>query len=227
MLTLCLLHADANTWPSWGALRERVLSACREVSPADAATQRCDMLRNLAAAPARCCCAASAQNCPRTSGNGELSTAALCICCCNYCKQIRVTSAPSVRDAFAAEVVKLSPPLLKALDLSTCHNLHKLVLSPQVGRNRSTHAQTCGWPGFSSCTILEALRAACGCVCSMSSTPCAGILQLPSAWQACWIQQGHFSPSRAGCLPSSGDHQPQRLPQPRVRAGAEQQPDPH
>jgi hypothetical protein len=37
-----------------------------------------------------------------------------------------------VRDAFAAEVVKLSPPLLKMLDLSACHNLHMLVLSPQV-----------------------------------------------------------------------------------------------
>jgi hypothetical protein len=37
-----------------------------------------------------------------------------------------------VRDAFAAEVVKLSPPLLKVLDLSACHNLHKVVLSPQV-----------------------------------------------------------------------------------------------
>lgn len=36
-----------------------------------------------------------------------------------------------MRDAFAAEVVKLSPPLLKVLDLSACHNLHKLVLSPQ------------------------------------------------------------------------------------------------
>ena len=23
---------DANTWPTWGALRERVLTACREVS---------------------------------------------------------------------------------------------------------------------------------------------------------------------------------------------------
>ncbi|WIA09607.1 hypothetical protein OEZ85_008999 [Tetradesmus obliquus] len=65
---------DANTWPSWGALRERVLSACRE---------------------------------------------------------IRVVNAPSVRDAFAAEVVKLSPPLLKAVDFRGCHNLHKLVLSPQ------------------------------------------------------------------------------------------------
>jgi hypothetical protein len=35
-----------------------------------------------------------------------------------------------VRDAFAAEVVKLSPPLLKAIDFTGCHNLHKLVLSP-------------------------------------------------------------------------------------------------
>jgi hypothetical protein len=45
--------------------------------------------------------------------------------------QIRVVNAPSVRDAFAAEVVKLSPPLLKSIDFRGCHNLHKLVLSPQ------------------------------------------------------------------------------------------------
>lgn len=55
--------------------------------------------------------------------------------------QIRVVNAPSVRDAFAAEVVKLSPPLLKAVDFRGCHNLHKLVLSPQ-----------------SSCPALETLN---------------------------------------------------------------------
>ena len=27
----CVLPADANTWPTWGALRERVLTACKEV----------------------------------------------------------------------------------------------------------------------------------------------------------------------------------------------------
>jgi hypothetical protein len=55
--------------------------------------------------------------------------------------QIRVVNAPSVRDAFAAEVVKLSPQLLKSIDFRGCHNLHKLVLSPQ-----------------SSCPVLEALN---------------------------------------------------------------------
>lgn len=55
--------------------------------------------------------------------------------------QVRVVNAPSVRDAFAAEVVKLSPPLLKTIDFHGCHNLHKLVLSPQ-----------------SSCPALEALH---------------------------------------------------------------------
>lgn len=28
-------------------------------------------------------------------------------------------------------MVKLSPPLLKTIDFSACHHLHKLVLSPQ------------------------------------------------------------------------------------------------
>lgn len=42
-----------------------------------------------------------------------------------------MANSPSVRDAFASEVVKLSPPLLKAINFSGCHNLHKLVLSPQ------------------------------------------------------------------------------------------------
>jgi hypothetical protein len=55
--------------------------------------------------------------------------------------QIRVVNAPSVRDAFAAEVVKLSPPLLKTIDFCGCHNLHKMVLSPQ-----------------SSCPVLETLN---------------------------------------------------------------------
>jgi hypothetical protein len=36
-----------------------------------------------------------------------------------------------VRDAFVHELVKLSPPLLRALDLSRCHNLRTFVLSPQ------------------------------------------------------------------------------------------------
>eukprot|EP00775_Hariotina_reticulata_P011065 gene11065-11221_t len=65
---------DANTWPSWGALREQVLAATRE---------------------------------------------------------IRVGSSPSVHDAFASELVKLSPPLLKSIDFSACHNVHTFVLSPQ------------------------------------------------------------------------------------------------
>jgi hypothetical protein len=60
---------------------------------------------------------------------------------CLPAAQICVVNAPSVRDAFAAEVVKLSPPLLKAIDFSGCHNLHKLVLSPQ-----------------SSCPVLESLN---------------------------------------------------------------------
>lgn len=64
---------DANTWPTWGALRERVLTACKEV---------------------------------------------------------RICNTPSLRDAFASEVVKLSPPELQVLDLKGSSNLHNFVLSP-------------------------------------------------------------------------------------------------
>ncbi|KAI8474942.1 MAG: hypothetical protein J3K34DRAFT_489365 [Monoraphidium minutum] len=64
---------DANTWPTWGALRERVLASCRE---------------------------------------------------------IRVVDSPSVRDAFASELVRLSPPQLRHLSLRGAPNLRSLVLSP-------------------------------------------------------------------------------------------------
>jgi hypothetical protein len=46
------------------------------------------------------------------------------------CTQIRVPAAPSVRDAFVSELVKLSPPFLKTLDLSSARNLHQFVLAP-------------------------------------------------------------------------------------------------
>lgn len=58
------------------------------------------------------------------------STAIYALLSCSA-PQIRVPAIHSVCDAFAAEVVKLSPPLLKAMDMSACCHLHKLVLSPQ------------------------------------------------------------------------------------------------
>lgn len=64
---------DANTWPTWGALRERLLASCREIC---------------------------------------------------------VVSSPSVRDAFALELFRLSPPRLKHLSLRASSNLRRLVLSP-------------------------------------------------------------------------------------------------
>lgn len=59
--------------------------------------------------------------------------------------------------------MKLSPPLLKVLDLSTCHNLHKLVLSPQVRHSTHAHTRTRGWPGFSSCAGHELSLQLCLC----------------------------------------------------------------
>ncbi len=32
--------ADANTWPTWGALRERILTACREIRIVDSPALR-------------------------------------------------------------------------------------------------------------------------------------------------------------------------------------------
>lgn len=64
---------DANTWPTWGALRERVLTACKEIN---------------------------------------------------------IVHTASLRDAFAAEIVKLSPPELSAVNFSESLNLHNFILSP-------------------------------------------------------------------------------------------------
>ena len=44
--------------------------------------------------------------------------------------QIRIVESPSVRDAFASELFRLSPPHLKALSLRGSGNLRSLVLSP-------------------------------------------------------------------------------------------------
>ncbi|KAG2445624.1 hypothetical protein HXX76_000234 [Chlamydomonas incerta] len=66
---------DANTWPTWGALRERVLTACRE---------------------------------------------------------IKINNTASLRDAFANELVKLSPPELTLIDLRGSSNLHNFNLSPMT-----------------------------------------------------------------------------------------------
>eukprot|EP00892_Ulva_mutabilis_P002347 jgi/Ulvmu1/12112/UM084_0038.1 len=64
---------DAFAWPTWGALRERILHAC---------------------------------------------------------KLIQCEHSATVRDAFAAELVKLSPPRLATLSFCGCPNLHRFVLSP-------------------------------------------------------------------------------------------------
>ncbi|MEW5312782.1 MAG: hypothetical protein WDW38_004390 [Sanguina aurantia] len=64
---------DANIWPTWGALRERVLTSCVQVS---------------------------------------------------------ITHTASLRDAFASELVKLSPPELSSVDIQASRNLRNVVLSP-------------------------------------------------------------------------------------------------
>jgi len=64
---------DASQWPTWGALRERILTNAKEIC---------------------------------------------------------VTYTQSLRDAFPAEVVKLSPPLLTKLELRGSSNLTQFVLSP-------------------------------------------------------------------------------------------------
>jgi hypothetical protein len=64
---------DASQWPTWGALRERILSSAVKVS---------------------------------------------------------ITHTQSLRDAFSAEVVKLSPPKLRQLELRGSNNLKQFVCSP-------------------------------------------------------------------------------------------------
>jgi len=64
---------DSSQWPTWGALRERILTNAKEIS---------------------------------------------------------VTYTQSLRDAFPAEVVKLSPPLLSKLELRGSSNLTQFILSP-------------------------------------------------------------------------------------------------
>mmetsp|Transcript_120 Transcript_120/g.427 ORF Transcript_120/g.427 Transcript_120/m.427 type:complete len:259 (-) Transcript_120:40-816(-) len=64
---------DANTWPTWGALRERILTSC---------------------------------------------------------KKINIMHSPALRDGFAAEIFKLSPPELATMSFRGCDNLTKFVLSP-------------------------------------------------------------------------------------------------
>jgi len=64
---------DANLWPTWGALRERVITSCKEV---------------------------------------------------------KVTWSPSLRDAFPAELIKLSPPELTTLDLHGSELMTRFVMSP-------------------------------------------------------------------------------------------------
>lgn len=80
---------DCNMWPTWGALRERVLTSCREV---------------------------------------------------------RVVSSPSVRDAFAIELVKLSPPLLQRLVLRGSQHLHRFVMSPLSSCPRLEELDLSGCP---------------------------------------------------------------------------------
>lgn len=47
-----------------------------------------------------------------------------------HAQQIRIIESPSVRDAFASELFRLSPPQLRALSLRGSANLRSLVLSP-------------------------------------------------------------------------------------------------
>ena len=51
----------------------------------------------------------------------------MCAAAPSACLQIKVVQSPSVRDAFVSEIVKLSPPGLKLLDLKAAQNLHKWV----------------------------------------------------------------------------------------------------
>lgn len=46
------------------------------------------------------------------------------------CREARVPGDPSVRDAFVAELVRLSPPRLRVLDLGACRHLRSVSLSP-------------------------------------------------------------------------------------------------
>jgi hypothetical protein len=62
--------------------------------------------------------------------------------CCPHL-QIKVMQSPTVRDAFVSEIVKLSPPGLKLLDLRAAQNLHKWV-------QRHVMMQPC-WERHSAC----------------------------------------------------------------------------
>mmetsp|Transcript_22964 Transcript_22964/g.74818 ORF Transcript_22964/g.74818 Transcript_22964/m.74818 type:complete len:260 (-) Transcript_22964:128-907(-) len=83
---------DASQWPTWGALRERVLTASKEVV---------------------------------------------------------ITYTASLRDAFPAELVKLSPPELSKLELRGSSNLNRFVLSPVTSCPKLVHLD------LSSCQMLN------------------------------------------------------------------------
>lgn len=85
-------------------------------------------------------------------------------------------------DAFAAELVKLSPPSLRTLNFSGCRNLRKLVLSP-LGACASLEELS-----LSSCPALEYLLlqsgslrtvdvSGCGCLTKVRMQQCEQQLQ--------------------------------------------------
>mmetsp|Transcript_21570 Transcript_21570/g.54906 ORF Transcript_21570/g.54906 Transcript_21570/m.54906 type:complete len:261 (-) Transcript_21570:661-1443(-) len=106
---------DANTWPTWGALRERVLTACKE---------------------------------------------------------IRVTHTASLRDAFCAEVVKLSPQELHSLDLRGSCNLRNFVCSPATACPKLTDLD------LSECRTLDYVLVQSASVRSVRLHKCEGLTKV-------------------------------------------------
>ncbi|KAL3146241.1 Dynein regulatory complex subunit 6 [Trebouxia sp. C0010 RCD-2024] len=124
---------DANTWPTWGALRERILTAA---------------------------------------------------------KKINIVGSAAVRDAFLAELVKLSPLELQTLALRGSSNLSKAVISPATTCPKLAHLDLYGSPklahvliqsqsllslNLSNCTNLRKAFIQCPQLEKLEAQGCVGL----------------------------------------------------
>ena len=102
---------DAALWPTWGAYRERILTSVKEVR-----TPRRPLapLRGTRRAP------------PPGVGDGRAALTPPAV----PAPQVKITWHRTLKDEFAAELIKLSPPNMKMLTLHGSENLTQLVLSP-------------------------------------------------------------------------------------------------
>eukprot|EP00983_Pelagomonas_calceolata_P013618 436503-Pelagomonas_calceolata.AAC.2 len=119
-----MLLADANTWPTWGALRERVLTACKEVDLAH--MQSPFMLIRQSSCPFTC------------KDTGSYLQPVPSLARLHWHPQIKIVNTASLRDAFCNEIVKLSPLELWHMDFHGSSNLRNFVLSPSTACSKLT-----------------------------------------------------------------------------------------